>query len=425
MSQDANLKPRLVSLDQFRGYTIAGMFLVNFIGGFAVSPFLFRHHYTFCSYADTIMPHFLFAVGFAFRLSFGRRELKPGASAGYGRVVRRLVGLGLVGLFIFQMDDRLDPRYWIDLVSRQAWNEVWRPFGKNWMQTLFQIATATCWVVPVIRARARWRVLWLVASAALHVLISHYFYYAWMYEPGQGHTGGPLGFLTWCIPTLVGTFACDWALDGVGKGRIGRMFAWSLVLMAIGYVMSCGTRWYDVPADETTADAVGETASNPVIPTAKQFDSWQQHIQRGEWSSVVAEPPFVPPPDTGHRKWNYWMMSVKPGTLSFMTFNAGFSMFVYMLFYLACDGGGLQLGLFRTLGRNSLAGYLIQWPTDDIFTKLIERTSARWGPSLGFPPDAVGRNAPVVFVLVGFAVYFAVNWLILWAMERKKIFLKV
>ena len=58
---------RIVSLDQFRGYTVLGMFLVNFVGGFAACQYLLQHHNTFCSYADTIMPHFLFAVGFAFR----------------------------------------------------------------------------------------------------------------------------------------------------------------------------------------------------------------------------------------------------------------------------------------------------------------------------------------------------------------------
>ena len=29
-----SVKSRIVSLDQFRGYTVAGMLLVNFIGGF-------------------------------------------------------------------------------------------------------------------------------------------------------------------------------------------------------------------------------------------------------------------------------------------------------------------------------------------------------------------------------------------------------
>ena len=59
---------RIHSLDQFRGYTVLGMFFVNFIGYFAVTPAIFKHHNTYCSYADTIMPQFFFAVGFAYRL---------------------------------------------------------------------------------------------------------------------------------------------------------------------------------------------------------------------------------------------------------------------------------------------------------------------------------------------------------------------
>ena len=64
---------RIVSLDQFRGYTVAGMLLVNFLGGYAAVPAVLKHHNTYCSYADTIMPQFFFAVGFAFRLTFLRR----------------------------------------------------------------------------------------------------------------------------------------------------------------------------------------------------------------------------------------------------------------------------------------------------------------------------------------------------------------
>ncbi len=50
-------KPRLASLDQFRGYTVAGMFLVNFLAAYdAWVPPVLLHHHTYCSYADTIMP---------------------------------------------------------------------------------------------------------------------------------------------------------------------------------------------------------------------------------------------------------------------------------------------------------------------------------------------------------------------------------
>jgi predicted acyltransferase len=64
---------RIASLDQFRGYTVAGMLLVNFLGGFAVVPAVLKHHNTYCSYADTIIPQFFFAVGFAYRLTFLKR----------------------------------------------------------------------------------------------------------------------------------------------------------------------------------------------------------------------------------------------------------------------------------------------------------------------------------------------------------------
>jgi len=425
MSQPAPPKPRIVSLDQFRGYTIAGMFLVNFVGGFTVSPYLWKHHNTFCSYADTIMPHFLFAVGFGFRLSFGRRALTQGTHAAMLRVVRRLIGLALVGLFIYQMDDRLLPTYWIDLAQRGAWNEIWRPFEKDWTQTLFHIAMTTLWILPVIRAGARWRIVYMVASALLHVALNDAFYFEWLYAPPvPGHTGGPLGCLTWSIPALAGTLACD-AIADTPRPRLGRIFAGGAVLMLLGYALSCGTRFYDVPPQQAAALESVAVSPRPVVPDAAARAAWNEKRARGEWRDLLAEPPFVPPPSTRDRKINYWMMSVKSAALSFMMFNAGFSLFVYGLFSVACDLGGWQLGLFRTLGRNALAGYLIQWPTDSIFTQLVEDLSKRWGTALGYPADAVGRSAPASFVIVAFVLFFAVNWLILWWMERRNIFLKV
>src|SRR6478735_286548 len=88
--------PRLVALDQFRGYTVAGMFLVNFMGNFQACPYLWRHSNNYCSYADTIMPQFFFAAGFALRLSFLRRQQLKGEGAAWGRMIRRVLSLALV-----------------------------------------------------------------------------------------------------------------------------------------------------------------------------------------------------------------------------------------------------------------------------------------------------------------------------------------
>ncbi|MFM8189440.1 MAG: hypothetical protein ACKN85_13260, partial [Pirellula sp.] len=60
---------RLSSLDQFRGYTVLGMLVVNYSGDYAACPQLWKHSNDYLSYADTIMPQFLFAVGFSLRLT--------------------------------------------------------------------------------------------------------------------------------------------------------------------------------------------------------------------------------------------------------------------------------------------------------------------------------------------------------------------
>ena len=83
---------RVVSLDQFRGYTVAGMFLVNFLGGYASVPAWLKHHNTYNSYPDTIMPQFFFAVGFAYRLTFLKRRERDGAAAACAGVVAAVPG---------------------------------------------------------------------------------------------------------------------------------------------------------------------------------------------------------------------------------------------------------------------------------------------------------------------------------------------
>ena len=71
MSSVPGSSARIVSMDQFRGYTVAGMFVVNFVGGLSAFPEVMKHHngHPYFSYADTIMPSFMFAAGFSYRLT--------------------------------------------------------------------------------------------------------------------------------------------------------------------------------------------------------------------------------------------------------------------------------------------------------------------------------------------------------------------
>ncbi|MCA9020714.1 MAG: DUF1624 domain-containing protein, partial [Planctomycetaceae bacterium] len=286
------IRKRIVSLDQFRGYTVAGMFLVNYMGFFVVCPVVLKHHNTYCSYADTIMPHFMFAVGFAFRLTFGRRVQTEGTASAYMRVVRRLLGLVLVSLIIY----RVSPiaQTWNELKSIGVWDAIAGPLKRNWFQTLMHIAVTSLWIAPVIRARASIRIAYMIFSAAAHVVLSYYFYFTWVNSPPNGIDGGPLGFLTWSIPAIIGTLACDWIVEADGLPRIRPFVFWSVVLMLLGWGISCGTRFYDVPVADQTNPAIQKQklATYPVIPDEAQFKA-----KAGEpFSAYLAEPPFVKPP---------------------------------------------------------------------------------------------------------------------------------
>jgi len=95
------LSGRLVSLDAFRGMTIAGMLLVNNPGTWsAIYPPLRHAAWHGWTPTDLIFPFFLFIVGVALTFSFGK-ELERGADRRdlFGKMARRsltLFGLGLV-----------------------------------------------------------------------------------------------------------------------------------------------------------------------------------------------------------------------------------------------------------------------------------------------------------------------------------------
>src|SRR3990170_2501350 len=173
---------RIASLDQFRGYTVAGMFLVNFLGSYAATPILLTHKNNFFSYADTIMPQFFFAVGFAFRLTFGRRAQSEGLARAYVHVVRRLLGLALVALVIYAAPRAA--RDWQQLTDKGIWDSLWPVIRGTWFQTLMHIAVTSLWITPVIRGSASVRIAYMIASAMLQVFLSWWFYFDWVHSGG-------------------------------------------------------------------------------------------------------------------------------------------------------------------------------------------------------------------------------------------------
>ncbi|HQR42500.1 MAG TPA: heparan-alpha-glucosaminide N-acetyltransferase domain-containing protein [Gemmatales bacterium] len=378
---------RLTYLDQFRGYTILGMILVNYLGDIPkhIHPVL-RHHSTYCSYADTIMPQFFFAVGFALRFTMVKRLRTEGWWPAHGRVVKRVLALLMIAAIVHGFDNV--KMSWDILCEQGIWQWMKQCCSRSFFQTLTHIAVTTLWVLPVIGARWPVRLIWLIASAWLHIVLSQEFYLKFVFT-GEVIDGGPLGFLTWTIPVLVGSFASDFMTQPVVKRPISTLLLAGGLVMAVGYAFSC---LQSPPAE-----------AGHILPT---------------WHWAV--PPFMPPFDPDRPGATYaerhnikrekvitlWSMSQKSGSVSYLTFGAGFSLAVLALcVFLFRDGR--EFGLFRTLGSNALVAYIIHGMTIDAVVKVLP------------------KDSPLVVVLAGLAIVVGVTWLICRWLEKQGWYVRV
>jgi hypothetical protein len=177
---------------------------------------------------------------------------------------------------------------------------------------------------------------------------------------------------------------------------------WGGVLMLIGYGLSCLTRLYDVTesAPVPVSTRGDQFADSPVLPP------WENAHARSI-ESLLAEPPFVTPPSTDVRKLNYWMMDKRVVTQSFILFASGFAIAVYTLFVLACDMGGLAIGVFRTFGQNALAAYIIHYPVKQMVLAVTPGDSPLWWASCGL------------------AVFFLITYLFVRFLEKNRLYLKL
>ncbi len=121
-------RERLLSLDVFRGLTVAGMLLVNDPGSWAaIYPPLEHAEWNGWTPTDLIFPFFLFIVGITTELSLGARRARGANDRDLARaIVRRGGVIFLLGFLIswfpfFQwghVDGMADPSFWDRVVYR-------------------------------------------------------------------------------------------------------------------------------------------------------------------------------------------------------------------------------------------------------------------------------------------------------------------
>jgi len=344
------------------------MFVVNFLGAFTVTPALLKHHNTYFSYADSIMPQFFFAVGFAYRLTFLRRVTNNGSGGVYRRFWRRNASLILLGAFMYLIPEAARALTRSHPPSLTVF--VIQALSEELFQTLVHIGVTALWIMPVIGARPAVRFAWMCGSAGVHLVLSRWFYYEWVTQVA-GIDGGVLGFLTWTIPMIAGSLAHDVVARYAESGKAVRLLLlWGAGSMALAYGLSCLN-----------------LLTSPNTPTQSGLGFW------------MVEPPFVPPT----HPVNLWTMSQRAGSVSYLTFGAGLSLAAYALFVWACDVHRWQIGIWRTLGTNALAGYVIHGVVG-------------WGFSA-----AIARRALPGTVLVGLLLYLAICYVCLRLLEKKGI----
>jgi predicted acyltransferase len=219
---------RVEFLDQFRGFTVSLMILVNILAGFDAVPAWLKHATSpgSVNLPDFVIPSFLFIMGVALDISFTRSRQTRGTGRTVLRFIRRsllLVAFGILGSFLLK-------------------HNVVSEWG-----VLETLGTAGLVALPFMFLAPDWRPI----AAALPVLgyeaIAHYGFRGWLAAHDKGHLGGIPGGLAWAGIVLLGTYAGSLVRKGNTRGLRAYCAALGMMALAGGLVLS-----RTIPLDKPT-----------------------------------------------------------------------------------------------------------------------------------------------------------------------------
>ena len=217
---------RMESLDQFRGFAIFAMVLVNYLGHYTAMPETFRHHPWSLSFADMVVPMFLFAIGIGYRMTFLRRMRKEGVWRARLAAFKRYGVIVIIGLLAYGFDYNAPNLY--EATKWRLWD------------TLVQIGLAGLVVLPFIERRTVARLaLGLAYLAVFQLAYDSTGYGRWLQR--ESFEAGPLGMLTRQFPLVLGTVAYDLLALGDRKRLIAGSLVMGSAAIIVGYLLSL--RW--------------------------------------------------------------------------------------------------------------------------------------------------------------------------------------
>jgi predicted acyltransferase len=212
---DSNIsKPRILSLDMFRGFAIFGMILVNYLGHFDVIPETFKHPRYGMTFANAIAPYFLFAVGMGLKMSLERRIKKAGVKPAYFHAIKRYMALILIGIVLYGPDPVMD---------------MW--------DALVDIGFAGIITLPFIIRSQRTRIILAFALLIIYQLLFIFTGYG-VWTMQNSIDGGPLGPISWASILVFGTIQMDYLEKYKGKEFIQKSMILGVPLLITGLILS-------------------------------------------------------------------------------------------------------------------------------------------------------------------------------------------
>ena len=245
---------RLVSLDAFRGFTIALMILVNSPGdpGTVYAP-LSHVIWNGWTFADTVFPSFLFIVGVSLVFSIAKQAEKGISNSAFTvRLLRRTIILFALGLFL-----NIFPTFHLSAIRIPG--------------VLQRIALCYFFAsLIVLKAGLRGRILWLIGLLASYWLMMRFIPvpgigagvlepgknfaawidslflsgHMWSYYDGAWDPEGIVSTIPAIATTLFGVLTGQWLSSSLPERRkVAGMVCAGLVLLIAGYILD---RWLPI-----------------------------------------------------------------------------------------------------------------------------------------------------------------------------------
>jgi predicted acyltransferase len=378
---------RLISLDAFRGFTIAGMILVNNPGFWAdIYPQLRHAEWNGWTFTDWIFPFFLWIVGVAMTFSFAARSSKGDSrSKLLLNVFRRSAIIFALGLFLAGFPFGL------------LWNHNFN-LGSIRIPGVLQ-RIAVCYLISSI-------VFLYTSRRGQIILIILLFVSYW--------------FMMFYIPVP------EFSAGLFEKGKNFAAYIDSLILS--GHMWSATKTW----------DPEGIISTIPAIATTLMGALTGDYLRRSEHSKIEKSAwMFV----SGAALLligailDMWMPINKSlWTVSYSIFMGGWALCIFGIFYFLIDAKSIKAWAhpFVVYGMNAIFVFVL--------SGVIGKTLGIWKFNVQLT-DGTYANVSIKNIIMqnifepyfsplnaslGFAISFImVMYLIIWIMYKKKIFIKV